>query len=191
MNEQPDTLNVEGGAAVRCSAWLGHPPRTPMKRVQAGNKLCFGFLICRVSFLLAFLVWACPLVEAGGLVVTDGCAKSVNQPVRDKVPHLQCLRIQLGCLSQFGTEHKITRRFRVNPSAQNGQKTPEPLPLDGRIATNPNPLPNQNTDESDEQSCENLINHWWWLAVVFLSGVAIGYLWPGWPNDPSSAKARP
>ena len=164
MNEQPDTLNVEGGAAVRCSAWLGHPPRTPMKRVQAGNKLCFGFLICRVSFLLAFLVWACPLVEAGGLVVTDGCAKSVNQPVRDKVPHLQCLRIQLGCLSQFGTEHKITRRFRVNPSAQNGQKTPEPLPLDGRIATN-----------------------WWWLAVVFLSGVAIGYLWPGWPNDPSSA----
>ena len=24
MNEQPETLNVEGGAAVRCSALLGH-----------------------------------------------------------------------------------------------------------------------------------------------------------------------
>ena len=160
-----------------------------MKLVQAGNKLCFGFVICRVSFLLALLVWACPLVKAGGLVITDGCIKSVNQATRNKMPHLKSLGIQLGCLSQFWAEHKIASRLRVNLRAQNSQVAPKSLPLDGRVTAHPNPLANQNANESDEQSCENLIKHWWWIDVVFFGGVAIGYYWPGWPNDPSSATA--
>ena len=173
-------INILGSMvcpASRCSAWLGHPPRIPIKLVQTGNHLRFCFVICGVSFLLAFRVWASPTIETLGFVSGNRSIKSHDESASDAMPHFQNL-------SRLWAEHKITGGSGLYAADQHSQVAPEPLPLDGRITTNPNPLTNQNADESDEKSCENLIKHWW-HAVVFFCGVAIGYYWPGWPNEKS------
>ena len=174
---------------VRCSAWLGHTPSTPIKLVQAGNKLCFCFVICGVSFLLAFKVWSSPTIKAGGFVSGNGGVKSRGEPACDAVPNFQNLGIQLRNLSGFWTEHKITGTSGLYAANKHGQITPEPLPLQGGVGRTTQTIANDHDDESTDSAAKNGLSDTKSSVMFFLSHVLSGMVgalviaiaW--WPNS--------
>jgi len=122
-----------------------------MKLVQTGNKLCFCFVICGISFLLALNVWASPTVKPGGFVAGNRSVKSHDESARDTVPNFQNLGVQLRNLSGLWTEHKITGGSGLNAADQHDQITPESLPLHGRITAEAKPLTNQKNNTQNRE----------------------------------------